>query len=85
MSLKFEGILLDIDNTLYSYKEVNQFALNEVYNYLQNDFGLNRELLEKEFQTARNRVHLVLKNTGSSHNRLLYFQLLFQSGSSELN
>jgi HAD superfamily hydrolase (TIGR01549 family) len=79
MSLKFEGILLDIDNTLYSYKEVNQFAMNEVYNYLQNDLGLKRELLEKEFQKARNRVHLVLNNTGSSHNRLLYFQLLCES------
>lgn len=79
MSLKFEGILLDIDNTLYSYNEVNQFAMNEVYNYLENDFGLNRQLLEKEFKTARNRVHLVLNNTGSSHNRLLYFQLLCES------
>lgn len=79
MSLKFEGILLDIDNTLYSYKEVNHFAMNVVYNYLQNDLGFNRELLEKEFQKARNRVHLVLNNTGSSHNRLLYFQLLCES------
>lgn len=79
MSLKFEGILLDIDNTLYSYKEVNQFAMNEVYNYLQNNHGFSRELLEKEFQKARNWVHLVLNNTGSSHNRLLYFQLLSES------
>ena len=76
MSLKIEGILLDIDNTLYSYKEVNQFAMNEVYNYLQNSFGLEREFLEKEFQKARKTVHLVLSSTGSSHNRLLYFQLL---------
>ena len=79
MSLKFEGILLDIDNTLYSYKEVNQFAMNEVYNYLQKSVDMDIESLEREFQKARKKVHLVLSNTGSSHNRLLYFQKLCES------
>ena len=76
MSLKIEGILLDIDNTLYPYRDVNQHAINEVYNYLQTGFGFDRYILEVEFQKARNQIHVTLCNTGSSHNRLLYFQLL---------
>jgi FMN phosphatase YigB (HAD superfamily) len=76
MIRKIEAILLDIDNTLYSYKEVNQYAMNEVYRYLHKDFGFAIEFLESEFQKARNHIHVTLSNTGSSHNRLLYFQLL---------
>ena len=50
-----------------------------VYHCLEEDFNFNREILEIEFSKARQRIHVTLNNTGSSHNRLLYFQLLCES------
>ena len=67
-----KGILIDLDNTLYSYETAHNKAMEAVYNYLSKDYS--KEEIEKNFNIAREQIHNELKNTASSHNRLLYFQ-----------
>ncbi len=76
MNTKIDGILLDIDNTIYSYDEANKYALEQVYHYLHCHFHFEKAIIHNEFQKARHKVNLTLNTTASSHNRLLYFQLL---------
>lgn len=67
-----KGILLDIDNTLYNYNLAHQAGLNAVFSFIDKIF--KKEDFIKAFETARNQIHNELKNTASSHNRILYFQ-----------
>lgn len=67
-----KGILIDIDNTLYDYNVPHYQAMEDVYKFAHSYFNVDN--FKKAFKNARNFVHDMLKNTASSHNRLLYFQ-----------
>jgi putative hydrolase of the HAD superfamily len=67
-------VLLDLDNTLYSYEPCHRAGMSEVA-------GLARELLNlpeadflSHFSRARDQVKGRLGRVASSHSRLLYFQ-----------
>ena len=72
----YKGILLDIDNTLYTYEPLHKIAQIEVFDYLQKTFKLNRGLIEKSFEQAKMQVKQNTPETAASHNRLLYMQNL---------
>lgn len=75
----FDGVLIDIDNTLYDYETVHARALKAVEEMLARRFALAGETIREAFADARNAVHVELRETASSHNRLLYFQRLCEA------
>jgi len=76
--MKFKGVLLDIDNTLYDYSFAHQKALSTVFDNLSDLFSFERKTLEVAFAQARKKIHIELSQTAASHNRLLYFQRMFE-------
>lgn len=72
--MKYKGILLDIDNTLYDYNITHTFAKNRVLDYCMVKFNLSKEEINQAYEKARKQVHIELCETAASHNRLLYFQ-----------
>ena len=72
--MKYKGILLDIDNTLYDYNKAHYFAKNKALNYCIDEFGLSKDEIVFAYEKARKQVHIELCETAASHNRLLYFQ-----------
>ena len=76
--MKFKGILLDIDNTVYDYDAAHNYGFNQAIVYCENTFHFNKAEILGAFKSAREKVHLELKETASSHNRLLYFQKMLE-------
>ncbi len=74
--MRFNGILLDLDNTLYDYDSAHGNAMSSVMNRLQDLTGKDANFLTGHFKIARAHVNRTLASTAASHNRLLYFQLL---------
>lgn len=72
--MKYKGILLDIDNTLYDYNISHTFAKSKVLEYSMNVFNLSKVEVNFAYEKARKQIHIELCETASSHNRLLYFQ-----------
>ena len=76
--MKYKGILLDIDNTLYDYKVAHIFSKNVVLEYCVSEFSLSEEKINFAYEKARKQVHVELSETAASHNRLLYFQKMLE-------
>jgi len=76
--MKYKGILLDIDNTLYNYNKVHYFAKNKVLNYCIDTFNLCNDEVLYAYERARKQVNVELSETAASHNRLLYFQKMLE-------
>lgn len=72
--MKYKGILLDIDNTLYDYNISHNIAKNNVIEYCVTHFKRPQSAIESAYKKARGLVHIELSETAASHNRLLYFQ-----------
>lgn len=76
--MRYKGILLDIDNTLYDYNITHSIAKNRVLDYCISEFGLAKVEIGSAYEKARNKVHVELSETAASHNRLLYFQKMLE-------
>jgi putative hydrolase of the HAD superfamily len=76
--MRYKGILLDLDNTLYSYQENHRRALNEVFSFMEKSFSFSNNQLEESYAKARHLVQIELGHTASSHNRILYFQKMLE-------
>ena len=76
--MKYKGILLDIDNTLYDYDNSHKIALNRVVTFLKEKFSLSEEEIDIGYSKARSLVQIELGHTAASHNRLLYFQKMLE-------
>jgi len=76
--MKYKGLLLDIDNTLYDYNSTHQHALHKVIEYCIDIFKLTENDVIDAYSMARKKVHIELSETASSHNRLLYFQKMLE-------
>lgn len=74
----YNGILLDLDDTLYDYDTAHSVAMGAVIDLLSKKFSLNSEQIEKKYKIARKNIHIELSNKASSHNRLLYFQRMLE-------
>ena len=77
--MKFKGILIDLDNTLYDYKKAHNTALKNVLIYLETKFLIKQNQLAKSYLNARATIAKNLKYTAASHNRILYFQNMLES------
>ncbi len=71
-----KGILLDIDNTLYTYEPVHQQALNAVFELIKKQYSINQEEVKQALSIAKREVKQDTAETAASHNRLLYMQKL---------
>lgn len=76
--MKYKGLLLDIDNTLYPYDKSHLAGLSIVFDLIERQFGIERSITKKVFSEARKDIHIMLSETASSHNRMLYFQKLLE-------
>ena len=76
--MSYQGILLDMDNTLYSYDKSHKIALNEVVSLCMKRWSLTEIEVLDAYKKARKMVQIELGNTASSHNRLLYFQKMLE-------
>ncbi|TDQ32777.1 HAD family hydrolase [Zeaxanthinibacter enoshimensis] len=72
-------IILDLDNSIYSYDAPHQASMEAVFSEFQSLFGINREILKKSFAHARMQTQLELPARAASHNRLLYFQKMIEA------
>ncbi|MBX3100943.1 MAG: HAD family hydrolase [Bacteroidetes bacterium] len=71
---KLRGILLDLDDTLYSYLPAHATGNTAANRALMNQLGIPFEALREAYEQGRRQVHARLHGTASSHNRLLYYQ-----------
>ncbi|MEK3911518.1 HAD family hydrolase [Paenibacillus sp. FSL H7-0331] len=76
--MSYKGILLDLDNTIYKYEPAHDIALTSTLTRLCDITGIRYEYVFGCFKQARDRVHIQLAETASSHNRILYFQTLLE-------
>ena len=74
--MRFKGILLDLDNTLYSYAPCHAVALTHVVDHIATRFGLAKPVIFDAYDRAKSFVQVQLGQTASAHSRLLYFQKL---------
>ena len=72
--MRYKGILLDLDHTLYHYPQKHTKALHAALALLSKKSGKSYETCNKHYTLAREKIHQRLRGTASSHNRLLYFQ-----------
>ena len=79
MTKIYKGILMDIDDTLYDYDLCHQYALDEVGSYFERNFKIESEDFIDLYNSSKNKFNVSLKRTGSSHNRFLYFQNIFEN------
>jgi HAD superfamily hydrolase (TIGR01549 family) len=73
-----DAFLFDTDNTLYPYKPAHTMAQNAVRDKVVSTFSITPEEFDRAFKEARNHVKTRLKNTASSHSRLLYLQRMLE-------
>ena len=72
--MKYEALMLDIDNTLYDYGPVHSAALRSVISFCTDNFRLDENTITSAYGKARQQVHIELAGAAASHNRLIYFQ-----------
>jgi len=73
-----DAVLFDTDNTLYSYDPAHQAAMRAVRIKAARLFGIEQVKFDEAFETARKTVKGRLRDTASSHSRLLYFQQMLE-------
>ena len=69
-------IVFDLDNTLYLYDQTAEKAEKELFRAISVETGVKNP--EETYSAARKRVKERLKNTASSHSRLLYLSEFFR-------
>jgi putative hydrolase of the HAD superfamily len=69
---KPERIVFDLDDTIYSYKEPNDFANRKLLEFISNQTSIEIKELSEAFESSRRIVKNRLGKTGASHSRLVY-------------
>lgn len=73
-----DAILFDTDNTLYPYDAAHAVASRAVRDKVVNVFSIKPSDFDTAFKEAKQQVKARLRNTASSHNRLLYLQRMLE-------
>lgn len=72
-------VLFDIDNTVYSYDEAHEKAMEQVYRYCQEKFQWEKELTKILLYEAQQEEKQVLaSDCAALHNRLIRYQLMLE-------
>jgi putative hydrolase of the HAD superfamily len=73
-----DAFLFDTDNTLYPYDPAHVAAMRAVRQKVTTTFSIAESDFNKAFDEARKQVKNRLKQTASSHSRLLYLQRMLE-------
>ena len=73
-----DAFLFDTDNTLYPYDPAHAAAHSAVREKATKTFLISQNDFDKAFNEARTQVKKRLKQTASSHSRLLYLQRMLE-------
>jgi putative hydrolase of the HAD superfamily len=73
-----DAFLFDTDNTLYPYDPAHAAARKAVRDKVVSTFSIAPEDFDRAFTEARRQVKERLRNTASSHSRLLYLQRMLE-------
>ncbi len=73
-----KAVVFDLDDTLYDYTFCHQRAMDALGQYCCTNFGMCKRDFEIRFEEAKCTVKKRLKETASSHNRLLYMQTFLE-------
>ena len=68
-------LILDLDNTFYSYENAHNTGLQKVFEY-QNIFKTYEEFM-KSYDEVKIKTHKAIPNSPSKHSKLIYFKNLF--------
>ena len=74
----YKGIIFDLDNTLYSYTDCHNFALEKCINYLISITSYNYEKIYNIYNKISIDIKNELQNTASSHNKSIYFKKMLE-------
>ena len=77
--MKYKGVLLDLDNTLYDYYGPHRIALKNVSDFFYKKYKINSIDFDNIYKVSRQNIHSDLIGYASSHNRLLYFQKICEA------
>ncbi|MFH1192971.1 MAG: HAD-IA family hydrolase [Candidatus Jorgensenbacteria bacterium] len=72
------GVLLDLDNTLYSYDMCHEAAMKSSYISVRRAINISFEEFKKRYNVSRQEIKKWIYGRAASHSRLLYFQNLFE-------
>lgn len=77
----FDGILLDIDNTLYDYDAAHDIAINLLAGDLvaAKVINVSVKVFKSDYREARTRITSLHKGSGSTRSRLLALQAVFET------
>ncbi|UFS69735.1 HAD family hydrolase [Geomonas sp. RF6] len=73
-----DAIIFDTDNTLYPYDPAHAAAQQALKEKVVRTFSIGEAQFDRAFSEARQQVKAGLKNTASSHSRLLYVQRMLE-------
>lgn len=77
-----KAVLLDLDNTLYTYLPCHRAGLQAARRFYSKEIGpISPALFAKHYNSARDLVKKRTGNTAASHSRLLYFQYMLEKTS----
>ena len=76
--MKYKGLLLDIDNTLYNYNDAHKIALKQLILATHKKTSKKIAIIKITYIEARTQINIELSETASSHNRLLYIQRMLE-------
>lgn len=71
-------VFFDLDNTLYDYSKPHLLAEQSVKDKLVNKLSITSDEFDRNLIKAKKDIKSNLKNTASSHSRLLYFHRLLE-------
>lgn len=72
-------VLFDIDNTIYDYNKANQKAIEQVYQYCQENFQWEKSFTKTLLYEAQQEERQVLSSDCAAlHNRLIRYQLMLE-------
>jgi putative hydrolase of the HAD superfamily len=77
--MTIKGLIVDLDDTLYSYTAAHNPAQRELEKYLANRLSQSVYLVRAGLAASRLIIKKRLGDTGSSHSRLLYISEFLQS------
>jgi HAD superfamily hydrolase (TIGR01549 family) len=76
----YKGIIIDLDNTFYSYDICHDKALNNVILFIQNNYNTKKDNdeIKNLYENISKTLKYELSNTASSHNKSIYFKQLIE-------
>jgi putative hydrolase of the HAD superfamily len=72
-----EGIIFDFDGTLYDYNLCNQSALKIVFDFIENNFNLAKDVIETKYDKI-NKLIKESNNNNNKFNKNIYFKQLLE-------